>query len=265
MSTPDVSVVMPAFNAAPYIAASMRSALAQTAANLELIVVDDASTDDTAAIVDALAAVDTRVRRVTLPANMGAPAGPRNIGVREARAPWVAFLDADDIWDPRKVAMQLRVMRDTGVQFCSTRMVNFRNDAPPVFPQMLTGHHEPISFVDQLIKFRTPLSSVMAAREVLLRFPFDERPEYKAREDLDCWLRCHEYLGDSVKLKDVLVGYRLVPGQISSHKWLMIKRHFNVLRQYRLKSGHTLGWAALPFTVSHFALAPFYRVFRKGL
>lgn len=263
--TSRVSVVMPAFNAAAFIEASLDSVLAQSMADFELIVVDDASSDQTAHIVDRYAAHDSRIRRVHLSRNMGAPAGPRNIGVHEASAPWVAFLDADDVWHPHKLAAQLDVVARTGAWFCSTRMVNFRSGEVPRLSTRVTGELEWISFWDQLIKFRTPLSSVLASREVLLRYPFDERPEFKAREDLDCWLRCHECMGPSVKIKDVLVGYRLIPGQISGRKWTMVQRHFHVLRQYRRQSGRALGWLALPFTASHFGLAPFYRVFRRGL
>ena len=265
MSTPRVTVVIPAYNAAAHVGAAIASVQAQTMSDVEVVVVDDCSTDATAAIVRGIAARDSRVRCITLPSKMGAPAGPRNAGVRVARAPWVAFLDADDLWHPEKLETQLRVLSDTGVEFCSARMVNFTAGRAPVFAPAPRADHEWITFLDQLIKFRTPMSSVVAAKTLLDRFPFNESLEYKAREDLDCWLHVHEAIGRSVKLTAVLVGYRIDPGQISGRKWLMVQRHFKVLRRYQFQSGRRLGWAAVPFTFSHFVMSPYYRLIRKGL
>ena len=265
MTSPSLSIVMPAYNAAPHIAAAIGSVQAQTFGDFELIVVDDCSTDATASVVQDIAAVDPRVRCVRLPANMGAPAGPRNEGVRQARAPWVAFIDADDLWHPGKLAAQWQVIEDTGAQFCSTRMVNFSSPALPAFPTTPAPGVEWVTFFDQLVKYRTPMSSVMVRKTLLETFPFNESPAYKAREDLDCWLHIHEVIGRSVKLKAVLVGYRIDPGQISGRKWVMVQRHFHVLRRYVFRSGRRLGWGAVPFTVTHFVMSPFYRLFRKGL
>ena len=265
MSVPMVSVVIPAYNAEAHIGAAIASVQAQSMSDLEVVVVDDCSTDATAAVVREIAARDPRVRVVTLPANMGAPAGPRNAGVRLARAHWVAFLDADDLWHPEKLATQLKALTETGVEFCSSRMVNFTSGRLPVFDAAPSTDHEGVTFLDQLIKFRTPMSSVVASRALLARFPFNESLEYKAREDLDCWLHVHEAIGRSVKLTSVLVGYRIDPGQISGRKWVMVQRHFKVLRRYRFQSGRRLGWAAIPFTFSHFVMSPYYRLIRKGL
>ena len=92
-TNPSVSVIMPAYNTERFIASAVRSVLAQTHGALELIVVDGASTDDTAERVRAVA--DERVRLVTLAANIGVSAS-RNVALREARASIVAFMDADD-------------------------------------------------------------------------------------------------------------------------------------------------------------------------
>ncbi len=117
---PLVSVVMAAFNAAAHIAAACQSALQQTYSQLELIVVDDGSTDDTAAIVGQLAATDSRVRLLRQ-ANAGV-AHARNTAIRACAGEFLAPLDADDVWDVRKIERQMARMLaggpDVGLVYC---------------------------------------------------------------------------------------------------------------------------------------------------
>lgn len=94
---PDVSVVVIAFNDAQNLPRAIQSVLNQTLANLEIIVVDDASTDGTAEVADALAREHTRLRAVHLEENSGGCSKPRNVGLKHARAPYVMFLDSDDV------------------------------------------------------------------------------------------------------------------------------------------------------------------------
>lgn len=102
MSRPDVSVVIPAFNARGTIGRAVRSALAQPR-TAEVIVVDDASSDGTRTRVDRLAAENARVRVIALSSNKG-PAHARNRGIDAARGAWVALLDADDFFLPGRLA-----------------------------------------------------------------------------------------------------------------------------------------------------------------
>lgn len=104
MAEPAVSVIIPAYNREATIARAMDSVLAQTLADLELIVVDDASTDRTAEVVAAYA--DPRVRLLRHDTNRRAAAA-RNTGIRAARGQYVAFLDSDDVWFPDKLATQV--------------------------------------------------------------------------------------------------------------------------------------------------------------
>src|SRR3954470_16999186 len=106
---PRVSVVMATYNYAHYLPGALDSALAQTAGDLEVIVVDDGSTDNTPDVVGPYLA-DARVRYVRT-ANQGQPAA-ENVGIRLSRAPFVAFLDADDLWLPHKLEKQLQLFRD---------------------------------------------------------------------------------------------------------------------------------------------------------
>ncbi len=109
-----VSVVMPAYNASVTLEASMRSALEQTHAAVELLVIDDRSTDATWELIQARAAADPRVVPIRQPRN-GGVAAARNAGIEAATGRYIAFLDSDDCWYPDKLAIQLAAMRAEGV------------------------------------------------------------------------------------------------------------------------------------------------------
>jgi len=122
--TPSVSVVIPVYNRAATIRPAIDSVLRQTYADFELIVVDDGSSDDTREVVAAIA--DPRLRLIQTPRNMGASAA-RNLGTREARAPWVAFQDSDDEWLPLKLEKQMArlsaLSRDYVAVYCGMLVI----------------------------------------------------------------------------------------------------------------------------------------------
>lgn len=115
-----VSVVVPVYNGERFIDQTLASALAQTYHPLEVVVVDDGSTDKTAAIVEAVAAHNSRVRFFRT--HRTGVAAARNLGIKQARGTLIAPLDADDLWHPEKIARQLDVMRASspkvGLVYC---------------------------------------------------------------------------------------------------------------------------------------------------
>lgn len=112
-----VSIVMPAYNNERYVGATIRTVLAQTHRDWELLFVDDASTDKTVEIVESFH--DPRIRIYRNAHNQGA-ALSRNRALREARGKWIAFLDADDWWHPEKLKRQLAFMKAHGYLFACT-------------------------------------------------------------------------------------------------------------------------------------------------
>lgn len=114
---PRVSVVIPAYNRERTLLRAVRSVLDQSFRDLELIVVDDASTDDTRTVVEGLA--DTRVRCVSHDRNRGAAAA-RNTGIRAARGDYVAFLDSDDEWLPHKLEVQMAGLLSAPKDVCAS-------------------------------------------------------------------------------------------------------------------------------------------------
>ena len=108
MREPRVTVVIPTFNNAETIGASIHSALGQSERDLEILVVDDGSHDETYAIVKMIADCDPRVQLIRHPVNLGAAAA-RNTALKAARGQWVALLDADDRYEPGRIARLLKV------------------------------------------------------------------------------------------------------------------------------------------------------------
>jgi glycosyltransferase involved in cell wall biosynthesis len=110
-----VSVVLPVHNGAATIDETLRSVRSQTFGNLEIIIVDDGSDDETLDIVSLHAAADWRVRLHRQP--QGGVAAARNAGIAQARGKVLAFIDADDLWAPEKIAKQIAALRAAGPQY----------------------------------------------------------------------------------------------------------------------------------------------------
>lgn len=133
-----VSIIMPSYNTAPYIAESIRSVIAQTYTDWELIIVDDASTDNTDEVVGKfteLAEVNTKdlsskIHYLKNDRNRGA-AYSRNRALREAKGKWIAFLDSDDLWAPDKLEKQIAFMEKNGYAFSYTRYEEMDENGTP--------------------------------------------------------------------------------------------------------------------------------------
>jgi glycosyltransferase involved in cell wall biosynthesis len=123
---PLVTAIIPAFNAEATIAETLRSVAAQTWPNLEILIVDDGSTDRTAAIAEAFCAGEKRARLLRKP-NDGV-ASARNLGLREALGAWAAPIDADDLWHPAKIEKQvaaaLAKTEPPGLVYCWYRTID---------------------------------------------------------------------------------------------------------------------------------------------
>jgi glycosyltransferase involved in cell wall biosynthesis len=132
-AAPAVSVVIPARDRQETIAAAIESVRGQTFADLEIIVVDDGSTDRTVEIASAIAAREPRLRVLAHPHGRGAQAA-RNTGIRAARGEWVAFLDSDDVYYPESLAVRLAAARETGLEVVHSACDAVGPDGPVPFP-----------------------------------------------------------------------------------------------------------------------------------
>lgn len=184
---PAVSVIMPAYNVAPYIAEAISSVLAQTFTDYELIVVDDGSTDETAAIVRTFMGRDPRIVLVQQE-NRGLAAA-RNAALRAASAPLLALLDSDDIWAPEFLAEQVAILDarpDVDIVTGNAWTLGSHEDGLPARP---TPDPRPAPnlatiLTDELSVF---IMSVFRRRVYETIGGFDDM--LRTNEDFDFWLR----------------------------------------------------------------------------
>ena len=114
-----VSIITPAYNAEKYIKDTIESVIAQTYVNWELIIVDDASKDNTVNIIKIYQKKDRRIKLIPLNENQGV-ANARNIAIQNAKGIYIAFLDADDIWEKDKLKKQIQILKNTNADITYT-------------------------------------------------------------------------------------------------------------------------------------------------
>ncbi len=261
LPAPKVSVVTPAYNAELLINRTIQSVVDQTFSDWELIIVDDGSTDNTRDVVKAWSARDDRVRLIALDKNFGGPAGPRNVGIEHARGEYIAFLDADDIWHPRKLELQVPVLDRGASEFVCSKMTDFSSEDTIKFADIAEYNVDPVSFSQQSIRARIPTSSVVARRELLRAHPFAEHTRYKAVEDYHCWLRILQSTPTCLKVNQPLLYYRKIEGQISGSKLYMMRKVYMVHREFPGRSFPE----SVALTLSHVFGGLYFRYFRKGM
>ena len=118
----DFSVIIPAYNVSGIIGRAIRSAAAQTLPPLEILVIDDCSTDNTVEVVKALGQEIPFLRLLSTPAN-GGPSAARNVGLRAAKGDWIALLDSDDAWKPGRLKRLSEVASATSADFVADNLV----------------------------------------------------------------------------------------------------------------------------------------------
>ena len=213
---PRVTVVLPVHNGEQYVEEAVRSAQAQTERRIEILVVDDGSTDRTRDLVRSLAGADGRVRLISKA--RGGSADARNVGMREARAPWIAFLDHDDVFLPDKIEAQLEfVRREPDAAIVSTygwRM----GERGKILSAFDVGPASREVFQERRTKDKVIYllaSSVMARRDVLLRLGGFRH--MRAAQDVEMWTRvADDHLILTLPLR--LVKYRVHGSSTSTGK-----------------------------------------------
>jgi glycosyltransferase involved in cell wall biosynthesis len=230
MSTPVVSVVIPARNAARTLGLTLGDALAQTLQSIEVIVVDDGSNDETADIVRAAAFQDQRVSLIRGP-HRGLPAA-RNAGIAAARGRFIAPLDADDLWHPTKLERQVAVLEEAGASaglvYCGFRDIDkhgrvIRTPPPYFYNGKVLNRHLYYNFVGNG-------SSPLFRRDILdVVGPYDESM-VRGCEDYDFQLRIAAGFR-FVYVRDYLVGYRRGDGGMSGDYERMLAEELTLAKK----------------------------------
>lgn len=217
-----VSVIMPSYNTGKYIEESIRSVLAQTYENWELIIVDDCSTDNTDQIVGQFLA-DRRIRYLKNEKNSGA-AVSRNWALREAKGKWIAFLDSDDLWHPQKLEKQIAFMLENGFKFTYTDyQIQLNGEWLPYV------YYGPDVVNERKMKDYCYFSTitVMYEREYVGLIQIEP---VKKNNDYAMWLKIIKK-ASCYRLPETLSYYIKHEGSISSgSKWKLIKHHYILWR-----------------------------------
>jgi glycosyltransferase involved in cell wall biosynthesis len=216
-----VSAIMAARNAEAFVAAAIESALGQTYPNFELLVVDDASTDQTAAIVASYAAKDARIRLLRQ-TECGGACVAWNIALREARGEWIAVLDADDLWRPTRLELQLAVVdADPSIVLVGSEYERIDIHGRPLGNARRAG---PEWWLLWQLLFKNIIgghSQVLYRRETALACG-GYRSECKLAEDYQLWVELTR-VGGVVCVPEVLMDYR-VHDQSASAVNLQVQR-----------------------------------------
>jgi glycosyltransferase involved in cell wall biosynthesis len=221
-----VSVVVPSYNAAKTLDETLLSVRTQTHAALEIIVVDDGSADDTAAIAERHAAADPRVRVIRQ--TNGGVAAARNTGWMAARAELIALIDSDDLWAPTKIERQLAALAAGGDRVGLVYCYFVRIDGNGMFSGTGGGALHSGDVLDLILEnnFVGNGSSMLVRREVLVKCDgFDNSLRAAGAQGCDDYLFCCRAAEDFhyAAVPEVLVGYREMPGSVSSSVARMLR------------------------------------------
>jgi glycosyltransferase involved in cell wall biosynthesis len=225
-----LSVVVPSFDTAPYVRETLRSLFAQTVRDLEVVVVDDGSRDDSLAV---LAGIDDPRLTVVAQANRGL-AGARNTGLLLARAAQVGFCDADDLWAPDKAAKHLALLDAeprVGLTFSYSAYVDA--DGHPTGQFLISRRRAP-SARDIIRRNHIGNGSTVVMRTDMIRLGglFDET--LGSCEDFEMWVRAAACTPYTVRLlPEALTGYRIRPGSMSTTYDDFIRGYARALERFR--------------------------------
>lgn len=218
-----ISIITPTYNCAQFIGETIKSVINQTYTNWEMIIVDDASNDNTEEVVKSIK--DERVKYIRLKENSGA-ATARNIAMENASGKFMAFLDSDDIWIKDKLEKQVKFMRDNNYNFTCTayEKMNEKGDSlNKVFKPKKKADYNRI-----LLDCPVGNSTVMYNVSNLGKF---QVPNIRKRNDDALWLQILKKEKFIYGMPDILMKYRIRNNSISSNKLSLVKYHWYLYRK----------------------------------
>ncbi len=222
-----VSIIMPSHNEEEDISPAIESVLSQTYSNWELIVADDGSTDRTPEIIKEFADRDERIKTIFFDTPQGSAGPVRNAALEQAEGRYIAFLDADDVWNSEKLERQLDYMERTGATLCSTY-------ATVVAPNgEIIGSYEPRLLVagwdEMLTENVITTSSLIIDKQA---HPDIHFPDIKRAQDYACWM---DIMAGGAKvhvMDEDLVDYRVAPEKFWKSKPKQLQYRWQVHREH---------------------------------
>ena len=201
-----VSVIMPTYNQSAYIKEAISSVLSQSYSNLELIIIDNYSTDNTMEIVDSF--FDKRIQYYKF-RNHGVIASSRNFGFTKSHGEYIAFIDSDDVWESLKLEYQIPHIQSVSCVSTNFKPIGDIDGFINYINSSLKDEYKDFEYDEVAQENPVITSSVLIRRDIFLQEKgFDENEAYKFIEDFELWLRV-AYLGPIRILNEPLVQYRI--------------------------------------------------------
>jgi teichuronic acid biosynthesis glycosyltransferase TuaG len=250
---PAVSVITPTYNAAAFIADTIRSVQAQTFPDWEMILVDDASTDETAEIVAAFAGTDSRLKLIRLERNSGTGVA-RDTATNAATGRYIAFLDADDLWKPEKLEKQLEDISLSGKPF-SFSFYDCMDEAGRPLGIQVTAPRNLRYFQLFCCNFVGNLTGMYDTAY----FGKIRIASIRKRQDWMLWLTILKKIRSCRPIPESLAIYRIREGSISSSKRSLLKHNFAVYRRFHGYSAPVALCCLGLFLFAQLLIKPFYR------
>ena len=247
---PLVSVVIPTYNSEDYIAEALTSVLNQTHQNLEVLIVDDASTDNTIETVSQFAKKDHRITLEKLEINSGA-ATARNTAIKKAKGSYISFLDSDDKWLPNKLELQLKLIKekDCAVVFSSYYCMNENgvslNKIVTALPRLNFQKILKCNYIGNL----TGMYSVKKLGKLYA-------PDIRKRQDWALWITAIQKAGTAYGISEPLAVYRERQNSISSNKFKMLTYNFSIYKDFLKYSYIKSTYYMIIFLFEYFFIKP---------
>lgn len=205
---PIISVILPVYNGADFLAQAIESILNQTHSDFELIIIDDGSTDESLKVINLYAAKDERI--VVIGRDNKGLVATLNEGIKVARGAWIARMDADDISLPKRFETQLLELENKHADICGSWVRRFGG-----FDNRVVKLPQTEEAIKMEMLFGTPLAhpTVMVRAEVLKANPYNAN--FSNAEDYDLWARLIESGYKLVNVQEVLLHYRVHGMQVS--------------------------------------------------
>lgn len=247
-----VSIITPTYNSTDFISETIQSVLSQTHQNWEMLIVDDCSTDTTIDVIRSFSVKESRIRLFTLEKNSGAGVA-RNFAIQQAKGRYIAFLDADDLWRPEKLTIQLYFLKQNNTFFTHSYYDCIDEDGNDLKRRVkcplnlkyyqlflcnyvgnLTGIYDTHFFG------KVPISSI------------------RRRQDWIMWLSLLQKTRTIATVPESLAFYRVRSNSISSSKIKLIKDNYQVYRQYHKLNVVTSMLCMVAFLGYHFTIKKCY-------
>lgn len=222
---PLVTVITPCFNAEKTIRQTIESVINQSFEKWEMIIVDDCSTDNAASIIKKFVESDSRIKYYKTNCPSGSPSLPRNIALNKARGKYIAFLDADDIWLPNKLKVQINFIEDHNYDFIYSDYEKI--SAEGIRKNRTIRMPKLSSFWDVIETCTIPCLTVLMTRKIIGSTRFKMIP----KEDFEFWLCILKKDVKAYNTGSVLALYREQDKSRSSNKLEMIKSQWRILRE----------------------------------